>query len=137
MCTEDIRSRSGSSSSGSDQDEADAEVEKEDEKTEQPKDVDQEETVSPPDEKDEPKLEEAAAATEGNSAVTKDSDMQDSAGDSTEIEISDISLPSGNENRHSKDTQGGKDSEKTLEGNKEPERGEYELTDGAEENSPE
>ncbi|XP_028259892.1 glutamate-rich protein 3 [Parambassis ranga] len=119
---EDIRSRSGSSSSGSDQEEADAEVEKEDEKTEQPKDVDQEETVSPPDEKDEPKLEEAAAATEGNSAMTKDSDMQDSAGDSTEIEISDTSLPSGNENRHSEDTSGGKDTEKALEGSKEKER---------------
>uniref|UniRef100_A0A3Q1BV92 DUF4590 domain-containing protein n=2 Tax=Amphiprion ocellaris TaxID=80972 RepID=A0A3Q1BV92_AMPOC len=114
---EDIKSRSGSSFSGSDQEESDAEDTKEEEKAEQPKEVNPEETVAPPDEKDEPNPDEAAA-TEGESAVVKDSDIQDSAGDSTEIDISETSVPSGNENRQSNDTSGGKDAEKTAEDNK-------------------
>uniref|UniRef100_A0A3B4YYF4 Glutamate rich 3 n=1 Tax=Stegastes partitus TaxID=144197 RepID=A0A3B4YYF4_9TELE len=133
---------SGSSSSGSDQEESDAEEtkdSKEEEKAEQPKEVDGEQTVAPPDEKDEPNPEEAAA-TEGESAVAKDSDIQDSAGDSTEIDISDTSVPSGNDNRQSDDTSEVKDAEKTVEESKpeeEQERGEYKPTDRAVEVSPE
>ncbi|XP_074491677.1 glutamate-rich protein 3 isoform X1 [Sebastes fasciatus] len=123
---EDIKSRSGSSSSGSDREESDAEATKdsrEDEKAEQPEVVTQEETAVPPDErKDEPQ---EAAVTEVEPAAPKDSDIQDSAGDSTEIDVSDTSVPSGNEKKQSDDTSGDKEVEKTVDESKqeeEPER---------------
>ncbi|XP_030583850.1 glutamate-rich protein 3 [Archocentrus centrarchus] len=112
---DDTRSHSGSSSSGSEQDESDAEDtkdSKEDQKAEQPREDGQEETVAQPMEKDEPNPEEAAA-TEAESSVAKDSHM-DSAGDSTEIEISDTSVPSGSDTRQSDD----KDAEKMIEESK-------------------
>uniref|UniRef100_A0A3Q0RV91 Glutamate-rich 3 n=1 Tax=Amphilophus citrinellus TaxID=61819 RepID=A0A3Q0RV91_AMPCI len=125
LFTDDTRSHSGSSSSGSEQDESDAEDtkdSKEDQKAEQPREDSHEETVAQPMEKDEPNPEEAAA-TEAESFVAKDSHM-DSAGDSTEIEISDTSVPSGSDTRQSDD----KDAEKMIEESKheeEQERGEY------------
>lgn len=125
--TEDTKSSSSSSSSGSDQEESDAEADKEsreDETAEQPKEADQEETVVPPHETDEPNPEEA---TESASAVAKDSDVQNSAGDSTEIDISDSSVPSGNENKQSDDTSGDNEVEKMVVESKqeeEQERGE-------------
>ncbi|XP_022615161.1 glutamate-rich protein 3 [Seriola dumerili] len=142
---EDIKSRSGSSCSGSDREASDAEATKEsreDEKAEQPEEVDQEETVAPPEEKDEPNPEEAAAATEAESAAAKDTALQDSAGDSTEIDISDSSVPSGSENKQSHDTAGDKEAEKTVDEGKQEEgqeqkRGEYKPTDTAVELSPE
>ncbi|XP_029286166.1 glutamate-rich protein 3 [Cottoperca gobio] len=107
---EDIKSRSGSSSSGSDRDESDAEATREDEKAEQPKEVDHEETAVLPDgKKDEPHPEEAAA-TEAEPAARKHSDIQDSAGDSTEVEVCDTSVLSGN--KQSDDTSGDKEVEK-------------------------
>ncbi|XP_068581972.1 glutamate-rich protein 3 [Cebidichthys violaceus] len=106
---EDIKSHSGSSSSGSDREESDAESTKDSREDEKPKEVDQEETVVPPDEiKDEPNPEEAAA-TEAEPAVPKDSDIQDSAWDSTELEVYDTGVPSGNENKQSGDTSGDKE----------------------------
>lgn len=136
--TEDIKSQSGSSCSGSDQQASDAEATKdsrEDEKPEQPVEVDQEEHLLP--EKDEPKPEEAAAATEAESAVANDSELQDSAGDSTEIDISDSSVPSGTENKQSDDTSEDRKAEKTVDEGKEKEgqaqeRGEYGPTDTVE-----
>ena len=75
-------------------------------------------------------------------AVAKDSDLQDSAGDSTEIDISDSSVPSGTENKLSDTTSGEKDAEKMVDEGKEEEeqeqgRGEYKLTDTVVELSPE
>ncbi|KAM9358048.1 glutamate-rich protein 3 [Symphorus nematophorus] len=118
---DDIKSQTGSSSSGSDQEESEDEAAKdsrEDEKPEQPKEVNQEETALPPDKKDEPNPEEAAAT---ESAAAKDSDVQNSAGDSTEIDISDTSVPSGNENKQSDDTSGDKEAEKTVDESKQEE----------------
>ncbi|XP_070765604.1 glutamate-rich protein 3 [Enoplosus armatus] len=116
---EDIKSRSGSSSSGSDREESDAEATKdsrEDEKAEKPEeDRDQEENPVPTDEKDEPNPEEAAA-TEAESVIP-----DDSAGDSTEIDVSDTSVPSGNENKQSDDTPGDKEVEKTVDESKQEE----------------
>ncbi|XP_040896311.1 glutamate-rich protein 3 [Toxotes jaculatrix] len=140
---EDTKSRSGSSCSGSDQEASDAEAtndSREDEKAEQPEEVDREEAVAPSDQKDEPNPEEPAA-TEAKSAAAKDSDLQDSAGDSTEIDISDTSIPSGKENKQSDDTSGGKEAEATVDEGKqeeeqEQERGEYKPTDEAVELSP-
>ncbi|XP_054459438.1 LOW QUALITY PROTEIN: glutamate-rich protein 3 [Anoplopoma fimbria] len=121
---EDIKSHSGSSSSGSDREESDAEATKdsrEEEKAEQPKEVDQEETVVPPDEKEDEPNPEEAAATEAESAVPKDSDIQDSAMSSTEMEVYETSVPSGNENKQSDDTSGDKEVEKTVDENKQEE----------------
>ncbi|KAE8294258.1 Glutamate-rich protein 3 [Larimichthys crocea] len=95
---DDIKSRSGSSFTGSDREESDGEApedSKEEKIAEQPKENGQEKTAVPPDEKDEPNPEESAA-TEDESALPKDSDVQNSAEDSTEIDISDTSVPSGN-----------------------------------------
>lgn len=97
--------------------------------------------VSPPDEKEKPNPEEAAAA-ETESAMAKDSDLQDSAGDSTEIDISDTSIPSGQENKQSDDTSGDKEALKMVDEGKqeeeqEQERGEYEPADTAVELPPE
>eukprot|EP00064_Thunnus_orientalis_P011905 superscaffoldBa00001768_g11937 len=120
---EDAKSHSGSSCSGSDREESDTEAPKdstENEKVEQPTEVDQEETTAPSDEKDEPNPEEAAA-TAAEPAAAKDSDIQDSAGDSTEIDISDASVPSGNENKQSDDTSGDKEDEKTVDESKQEE----------------
>ncbi|XP_041791296.1 glutamate-rich protein 3 [Chelmon rostratus] len=117
---DDIKSRSGSSSSGSDREESDAEDSREDEKAEQAKEVDEEETVVPPDEKDEPFPEEAAA-TEAESAVAKDSDIQNNDGDSKEIDISDTSVPTGKENKPSDDTSGDREAEKTVDESKQEE----------------
>lgn len=141
-CTEDMKSRSGSSFSGSDREESDAEATKEsreDEKAEQPKEVDQEETAVPQDEKDESNPEEVAAP-EAESAMPKDSDIRDSTGYSTEIDISDTSVPLGNENKQSDDTSGDKEVEKMVDESKqeeEQERGEYKQTNTALELSPE
>lgn len=129
--TEDIKSQSGSSCSGSDREASDAEATKdsrEDEKPEQPVEVDQEEHLPPP--------EEAAAATEAESAVANE-ELQDSAGDSTEIDISDSSVPSGTEIKQSDDTSEDRKAEETVDEGKEKEgqaqeRGEYEPTDTVE-----
>uniref|UniRef100_UPI0037E8A243 glutamate-rich protein 3 n=1 Tax=Semicossyphus pulcher TaxID=241346 RepID=UPI0037E8A243 len=120
---EDIKSRSGSSSSGSDREESDAEATKdprEDDKAEQPKEVDEEEAAPPPEVKDEPHPEESAA-TEAESTAPKDSDIPNSAGESTEIDISDTSVPSGNENKQSDDTSGEKEVQKTVDESKQEE----------------
>uniref|UniRef100_A0A3Q3KAY1 DUF4590 domain-containing protein n=1 Tax=Monopterus albus TaxID=43700 RepID=A0A3Q3KAY1_MONAL len=119
---EDIKSRSGFSSSGSNREESDTEATqdlREDETTKQPEEVDPEEDVTPT---DKPNSEEAA-----ESAMAKDSDTPGSAGDSTEIHISDTSVPSGNENKHSGDTSGDTEAEKMVDESKqedEQERGE-------------
>ncbi|KAM9385831.1 glutamate-rich protein 3 [Pholidichthys leucotaenia] len=110
---EDTKSHSGSSSHGSDQEESDAEdtkEPKEDEKTEEPKEVTEEETTASPTEKNKLRPEEAAH-TEDKCTAPSDSNMLDSAGDSTEIEISDTSMPLGDNNRSSEDTSGEKDEE--------------------------
>ncbi|KAK1896812.1 Glutamate-rich protein 3 [Dissostichus eleginoides] len=91
---EDIKSASGSSSSDSEREESDAEVTKEDEKAENIKEVDPEETAVP-----------LEAATEALPAAPKDSDKQDTAGDSTEIEVCETSVPSANENQQTKSVQ--------------------------------
>ncbi|XP_030288593.1 glutamate-rich protein 3 [Sparus aurata] len=114
---EDIKSRSGSSSPGSEQEESETEAVKdprEDEKADQPKEVDQEETAVPLDETD--------PTTETEAAVTKDSDIHNSAGDSTEIDISDTNISSGN--KQSDNTSGDREVEKTVdcEQEEEPER---------------
>ncbi|XP_074525222.1 glutamate-rich protein 3 isoform X1 [Halichoeres trimaculatus] len=105
---DDIKSQSGSSSSGSEREESDVEDDREDDKAEQPKEVDEEESAAPPDEKDEPQSEETPA-TKADSAAPKDSDVPNSAGESTEIDVSDTSVPSGNENKQSDDTTGEKE----------------------------
>ncbi|KAJ4943154.1 hypothetical protein JOQ06_005659 [Pogonophryne albipinna] len=91
---EDIQSASGSSSSDSEREESDAEVTKEDEKAENIKEVDPEESAVP-----------LEAATEAIPAAPKDSDKQDTAGDSTEIEVCETSVPSANENQQTKSVQ--------------------------------
>ncbi|XP_051233979.1 glutamate-rich protein 3 isoform X2 [Dicentrarchus labrax] len=119
--TEDDEKEDGSSSSGSDREESDAEATKdsrEDEKAEQAQEVHREDTAVPPDEKDKPNPEEAAAT---ESTGPKDSDIPNSAGDSIEIDISDTSVPSGNENKQSDDTSGDKEVEKTVDESKEGE----------------
>lgn len=125
-CPEDIKSRSGSSSPGSEQEESETEAVKdprEDEKADQPQEVDQEETAVPLDETD--------PTTETEAAVTKDSDIHNSAGDSTEIDISDTNISSGN--KQSDNTSGDREVEKTVdcEQEEEPERGKYKPTDAA------
>ncbi|KAA8590004.1 hypothetical protein FQN60_013369 [Etheostoma spectabile] len=115
---EDMKSRSGSSFSGSEQEESDAEATKdsrEDEKAEQPKEVDQEETTVLPDEKNNEPNQEEAAEAEAEAEAPKDSGVQGSAGDSTEI---DYSISSGNENKQSEDTLGEKEVEKMLDESK-------------------
>ncbi|KAK5870152.1 hypothetical protein PBY51_024809 [Eleginops maclovinus] len=112
---EDIKSASGSSSSDSEREESDAEVTKEDEKAEQPKEVDQEETAVPPEEEqEEPHPEEA---TEAKPAAPKDSDIQDSAGDSTEIEVCETSVPS-EENKQSEEISAERNVEETVDESK-------------------
>ncbi|KAI3368285.1 hypothetical protein L3Q82_007998 [Scortum barcoo] len=123
---EDIKSHSGSSSSGSDREESDAEAtvdSRGEEKADKPKEADQEETEVLPDEKDEPNPAnpEEAAGTESESAVAKDSDAQNSAGDSTEIDVSENSVPSGIENKQSDDTAGDKEVEQTVDESKQEE----------------
>uniref|UniRef100_A0A665UQL4 Glutamate-rich 3 n=1 Tax=Echeneis naucrates TaxID=173247 RepID=A0A665UQL4_ECHNA len=128
----DSDSRSGSSSSGSSREASDAEATKdsrEDEKAEQPEELDQEETVAPPEEKKQPNPEEGAA-TETEPAVAKDSDLQDSAGDSAEMDIPDSSIPCGSEIKQSDTISVEKEAEKTVDEGKqeesqEQERGEY------------
>lgn len=131
-CKEDIKSHSGSSSSGSNREESDAEAAKdsrEDEKAENSTEVNQEESVALLDEKDE-------TATEVDSAVAKDSDIQNSAGESTEIDISDSSVPSGNEFKQNDDTSGDKEAEKMVDESKQEEeqnRGEFKPANPAQE----
>jgi len=111
-CTKE--SRSGSSFSGSDLEESDAEATKDSkEDDDHLKEEDQEEEAAPVGEKDEPNPEETAA-TEVMSALAKDSEIQDSAGDSTEIEISDTSVPSANGNKPSEDSSGDQNNNKTA-----------------------
>ncbi|KAM7011908.1 glutamate-rich protein 3 [Tautogolabrus adspersus] len=120
---EDLKSRSGSSLSGSDREESDAEDTKnsqEEEKAEQPKEADEEETAVPPDKKDEPQRGETPP-TEAESAAPKESDVPNSAGESTELNISDTSVPSGNENKQSDNTSGEKEVEKTVNESKQEE----------------
>ncbi|CAJ1060381.1 glutamate-rich protein 3 [Xyrichtys novacula] len=113
---DDIKSRSGSSLSASDQEESESEAAKEEKKAEQPKEVDEKETAAPADKKDEPQPEDTSTA-EVESAAPKDSDVLNSAGESTEIDISDTSAPSGNENKERDDTSG----EKTVNESKQEE----------------
>lgn len=128
--TEDIKSRSSSSSSGSNPEDSDAEADKdsrEDEKTEQPIEADREEAIVQPDETDEPNPDEAAA-TEAESAVTKDSDAHNSAAESAEMDLRDSSVPSGNENKQSDNASGDDEVDKTVDESKqedELERGEW------------
>uniref|UniRef100_A0A8D3E9W1 DUF4590 domain-containing protein n=1 Tax=Scophthalmus maximus TaxID=52904 RepID=A0A8D3E9W1_SCOMX len=113
---DDIMSRSGSSCSGSDREASDAEATKdsrEDEKAEQPEEVNHEESVASPQEEDERYPGEAAAA-EAECGVAKDPDLPVSAGDSTEIDMCDTSVPSGQEHKQSDDTSGEKDAEETV-----------------------
>lgn len=124
--TEDIKSRSSSSSSGSSPEESDAEADKdsrEDEKTGQPNEAAQEDTIVPLDETESNPKEiqnknqtdpEEAAATEAESAAAKDSDIHNSAVDSTEIDLPDSSVPSGNENKQHDDTSGDSEADKTV-----------------------
>ncbi|KAI9547622.1 hypothetical protein NQZ68_014888 [Dissostichus eleginoides] len=104
---EDIKSASGSSSSDSEREESDAEVTKEDEKAENIKEVDPEETAVP-----------LEAATEALPAAPKDSDKQDTAGDSTEIEVCETSVPSANENQQSEEISAEKGVEKMVDESK-------------------
>ncbi|XP_072245773.1 glutamate-rich protein 3 [Leuresthes tenuis] len=105
-------SRSGSSFSGSDLEESDAEATKDSKEDDNhPKEENQEEEAAPVGEKDEPNPVETAA-TEVMSALAKGSDIQDSAGDSTEIEISDTSVPSANGNKPSEDSSGDQNNNK-------------------------
>uniref|UniRef100_A0A1A8FLG0 Chromosome 1 open reading frame 173 n=1 Tax=Nothobranchius korthausae TaxID=1143690 RepID=A0A1A8FLG0_9TELE len=106
---DDITSHSGSSSSGSDQEESDSEGIK-DEKEDVPEE-DQEEAASPTDETEEPQTQVPAA--------TKEETVLDSAGDSTEIEISETSVPSGSEDKQNNDNSEDKTHEDTGDGNKE------------------
>ena len=117
-CTDDIKSASGSSSSDSEQEESDAEVTKEDEKAEHIQEVHPEESAVP-----------LEAATEAIPAAPEDSDKQDTAGDSTEIEVCETSVPSANENQQSEEISAEKDVEKMVDESKaeqEQERGECE-----------
>ncbi|KAF7203102.1 glutamate-rich protein 3 [Nothobranchius furzeri] len=106
---DDITSHSGSSSSGSDQEESDSEGIK-DEKKDVPEE-DQEEAASPTDETEEPQTQVPAA--------TKEETVLDSAGDSTEIEISETSVPSGSEDKQNNRNSEDKTHEDTGDGNKE------------------
>ncbi|XP_034438663.1 glutamate-rich protein 3 isoform X1 [Hippoglossus hippoglossus] len=120
---DDMKSRSGSSCTNSDQEASDDEATQDHrEKVEQTAAVDEEETVAPPDEKDETYPEEAAA-TEAESGAAKEPDLQNSAGDSTEINISDTSVPLGQELKQSDDTSGEKKEEKTEDEGKQEEQG--------------
>ncbi|XP_024859700.1 glutamate-rich protein 3 isoform X2 [Kryptolebias marmoratus] len=110
---EDTMSRSGSSVSSSDQEESDAETVKDstkDEKAGQPKEDDQEDLAAPANEGEELKSEEAAAA--------KVEPTFDSAGDSTEFEISDTSAASGGVNKQGDDASEGKNNEEMGHKNK-------------------
>lgn len=122
--TDDIKSRSGSSLLGSDREDSDAEEVKDaqvEEEAEKPEDA--QEVVA---QENNPVDLEAARATVTESAEPKDSEMLDSAGLSTEIEISD-SIPSGNENKETRDTQAeGETRTDERKQEEEPERGEYE-----------
>ncbi|XP_035769034.1 glutamate-rich protein 3 [Neolamprologus brichardi] len=106
---DDMRSHSGSSSSGSEHEESDAEATRDINEDNEAKQQKEEETIAQPEEKDEPNPEEDVG-TEAEFSAGKDSHM-DSAGDSTEIEISDTSVPSGSETRQRDD----KDAEKPVE----------------------
>ncbi|KAM6939300.1 glutamate-rich protein 3 [Lycodopsis pacificus] len=119
---EDVTSHSGSSSSSSDREESDAESTKDSREDEKPKELDQEETVGPPDDKEDEPNPEEAAATEAEPAVPKDSDIQDGARDGTEREVCDTGVPPGNENKQSGDTSGDKEvEEKTVQENQQEE----------------
>lgn len=121
---DDIKSRSGSSLLGSDREDSDAEEVKDaqvEEEAEKPEDA--QEVVA---QENNPVDLEAARATVTESAEPKDSEMLDSAGLSTEIEISD-SIPSGNENKETRDTQAeGETRTDERKQEEETERGEYE-----------
>lgn len=72
--------------------------------------------------------------------MPKDSDIQNSAWESTEIDISDASIPSGNNNKLSDDISGDKEVEEMLDERKQEEeqvRGEYKPTTTALDLSPE
>ncbi|XP_010793742.1 glutamate-rich protein 3 [Notothenia coriiceps] len=97
---DDIKSASGSSSSDSEREESDAE--------EHIKEVHQEESAVP--------LE--AATEEAIPAAPKDSDKLDTAGDSTEIEVCETSVPSANENQQSEEISAEKDEEKMVDESK-------------------
>ncbi|KAM3620356.1 uncharacterized protein V6R79_021988 [Siganus canaliculatus] len=105
-----------SSSSASDREESDGEVEKEDKKAEEPKEVSgEEEAVPPPDETGEADPEEAAVA---EAEPAPESDLQNSAAESTEIDVSDTTVPSENDNKQSEDTSGDKEAEQTVDESK-------------------
>ncbi|KAK2907774.1 glutamate-rich protein 3 [Channa argus] len=106
---EGIRSRSGSSSSGSTREESDGDAEvtkdsREVETAEQPEEVEQDEAVAPPEEGDKPNPEEAL----------KESDLQESVGDSSEINIFDTSFPSASENQQTEDISRDREGEKAV-----------------------
>ncbi|XP_055077333.1 glutamate-rich protein 3 [Periophthalmus magnuspinnatus] len=107
---DDRKSCSGSSFSGSDKEESEAEEVKEakEEGQDKPEDEVQEE------------VQEETQQVESGSAEVKDCEIQDSAGQSTEIEITDTSAPSGNETREMNDTRTTAEGERRTE--EEPER---------------
>ncbi|XP_026160687.1 glutamate-rich protein 3 [Mastacembelus armatus] len=103
---DDIKSRSATISRVRNHEESDAETTedlREAKETQKFDEVNQEETVASP---QEPNPVDAAAT---ESTVAKDSNTQDSTGDSPEIQISDATDPSGNENKESDDTSGDKE----------------------------
>uniref|UniRef100_A0A3Q3RHK7 Glutamate-rich 3 n=1 Tax=Mastacembelus armatus TaxID=205130 RepID=A0A3Q3RHK7_9TELE len=132
-CTEDIKSRSATISRVRNHEESDAETTedlREAKETQKFDEVNQEETVASP---QEPNPVDAAAT---ESTVAKDSNTQDSTGDSPEIQISDATDPSGNENKESDDTSGDKEVDESKQ-DEEQERGEYKPADAGVELSPE
>ncbi|XP_053713219.1 glutamate-rich protein 3 [Synchiropus splendidus] len=116
---EEVRSRSGSSSAGSDVGDSEAEVTKEerDDDDEEAKEIIQEENSIAPEDQ----------AKSNNSTVDKEPDLLDSAGDSTELEISNTSA--GNDNTRTDDSAGDQEAVATEESKpeEEQERGEFIL----------
>ncbi|XP_029905551.1 glutamate-rich protein 3 [Myripristis murdjan] len=147
---EDRKSHSASSVSGSDREESDVEdskdvkeeqtAERSEDHEEDAQEVDQEETPAPPaetdksnteDDKDDKASESVSPIPPHAATAAKDLEMQDSPGDSTgctELEVSDATVPSGNEGKGNDDVPGdepGKEDEKRVDECKqeeEPER---------------
>ncbi|KAM8887743.1 glutamate-rich protein 3 [Synchiropus picturatus] len=119
---EEVRSRSGSSSAGSDVGDSEAEVTKEerDDDDEEAKEIIQEENSTAPEDQ-------AQTNNSEEATVDKEPDLLDSAGDSTELEISNTSA--GNDNTRTDDSAGDQEAVATEESKpeEEQERGEFIL----------
>uniref|UniRef100_A0A667W9M9 Glutamate-rich 3 n=1 Tax=Myripristis murdjan TaxID=586833 RepID=A0A667W9M9_9TELE len=129
------KSHSASSVSGSDREESDVEDSK-DVKEEQTaeRSEDHEEDAQEVDQEETPASESVSPIPPHAATAAKDLEMQDSPGDSTgctELEVSDATVPSGNEGKGNDDVPGdepGKEDEKRVDECKqeeEPERGKY------------